>query len=427
VNDTPPSPRTRRSRARAGRRLSIGLIVAGQSTQAIAFGGIALFLPLIREDVDLTFSQAGTLAVASILPYALMQIPSGYLADRFGPRRLFVVGLLGTNAMSFAFALLTTYGGLIANQAASGVFRSMAFAPGLVLISAYFAEDRRSTAMGLYVAGGFSSNVLLSLLGPVLVGPLGWRVLFMLFSTVALLTVGAYWLLSDERTVRTASPPELAALFALFRHPVLWLAGVVQFVRLALVQAVRFWLPTFLVVDRGFSLQVAGVVVAIGAAVTAPANLIGGYVSDRLQRPLLVIGTSLAILAASFVMLVNVTSLGMTIAVIAVQSVFIQVYFGPLFEVPVRILGTERVGSINGVSNFFANVGGLTFAYTLGAVKDATGSFAGGFYALAVLAVIGLFTTWLLSRRADDGGVSRRRLRGWPPRRPATRPAASAG
>ena len=84
---------------RAGRKLSIGLIVACQSTQAIAFGVIALFLPLIREDIDLTFSQAGMLAVASTLTYAVMQIPSGYLADRFGPRRLFVVGLLGTNAI----------------------------------------------------------------------------------------------------------------------------------------------------------------------------------------------------------------------------------------------------------------------------------------------------------------------------------------
>ncbi len=390
---------------RAGRKLSIGLIVACQSSQAIAFGGIALFLPLIREDIDLTFSQAGMLAVASTLTYAVMQIPSGYLADRFGPRRLFVVGLLGTNAMSFLFALLSTYGGLLANQAASGVFRSMAFAPGLVLISAYYAEDRRSTAMGLYVAGGFSSNVLLSLLGPVLVGPLGWRGLFMLFSGVALVTVVAYWQLSDEQTASTATPPRLSALFELFRHPVLWLAGVVQFVRLALVQGVRFWLPTFLVVDRGFSLQVAGLVVAIGAAVTAPSNLIGGYVSDRLQRPLLVIGTSLAILAATFVVLVNVTSLGMTIAVIALQSVFIQVYFGPLFEVPVRLLGAERVGSINGISNFFANVGGLTFAYTLGAVKDATGSFAWGFYSLAALCVIGLFATWLLYRRARREGV----------------------
>ncbi len=58
-------------------RLAVALIVACQSTQALAFGGIALFLPLIRSDVGLTFAQAGTLASASTLVYAVMQVPSG--------------------------------------------------------------------------------------------------------------------------------------------------------------------------------------------------------------------------------------------------------------------------------------------------------------------------------------------------------------
>jgi ACS family D-galactonate transporter-like MFS transporter len=48
-----------------------------QSGQSLVYGGIALFLPLIREDLGLTFAQAGTLAAASSLVYAFMQIPSG--------------------------------------------------------------------------------------------------------------------------------------------------------------------------------------------------------------------------------------------------------------------------------------------------------------------------------------------------------------
>ena len=385
--------------ARAGRKLTIGLIVACQSTQALAFGGIALFLPLIREDIGISFSQAGTLAVASTLTYALMQIPSGFLADRFGARRLFVIGLLGTNAMSMMFAVLVTYEWLLVNQAISGVFRSLVFAPGLVLITSYFAPDRQATAMGLYVAGGFSSNIVLSLLGPVLVGPLGWRLLFIISSAIAIATVLIYWRIGEPAPRATGKGPlELAALLQLVRHPVLWAAGVVQFVRLALVQSVRFWLPTFLVVDRGFSLQVAGLVVAVGAAATAPANFIGGYVSDRLQRPLLVVATSLAVLSTTCVLLVTVPSLPLIVAVVAVQSVFIQVYFGPLFEVPIRYLGTRSAGSISGFSNFCANLGGLTFAYTLGAVKDATDSFAIGFYSLAGMCAVALLATWYLAR-----------------------------
>ena len=395
----------------AGRRISIALIVLCQSTQGLAFGAIALFLPLIREDIGLTFSQAGTLAVASTLTYALMQIPSGYLADRFGPRRLFIWGLLGTNAMSLMFAVLVRYEALLINQAISGVFRSLVFAPGLVLISTHFAADRRATAMGLYVAGGFSSNIALSLLGPALVGPLGWRTLFVASSVIALGTVLVY------RQVGDPGPPSagkgsvaLQELLPLLREPVLWIAGVVQFVRLAAVRAVQFWLPTYLVADRGFTLRTAGFAVALAAAVTAPSNFLGGYVSDRLQRPLLIIGTSLAILAATFVLLVNVATLPLVLTVIAVQAVFIQVYFGPLFEVPIRFLGPRSAGTISGFSNFCANLGGLTFAYTLGAVKDATGSFAAGFYSLAALCLVGLVATAFLTRLRppeDEPGAPR--------------------
>jgi MFS transporter, ACS family, D-galactonate transporter len=127
---------------------------------------------------------------------------------------------------------------------------------------------------------------------------------------------------------------------------------------------------------------------------------VGGYVSDRLQRPLLVIGTSLAALGASCILLVTVDGVAMILLVVAVQSVFIQVYFGPLFEVPIRLLGSESAGSINGFSNFCANVGGLTFAYAFGAVKDTTGSFEVGFFALAGMCAVALSATWMLSRMA---------------------------
>jgi ACS family D-galactonate transporter-like MFS transporter len=98
--------------------LIIGLC---QSTQALLVGGIALFLPLIREDLGISFTGAGTLAAASTFIYALMQIPSGFLADRIRPRRLFIVGLAGTNAFAPSFALLHEYWVLLANQALSWV------------------------------------------------------------------------------------------------------------------------------------------------------------------------------------------------------------------------------------------------------------------------------------------------------------------
>ncbi|MPZ59870.1 MAG: MFS transporter [Propionibacteriales bacterium] len=384
------------------RRVSIALIVVAQSTQGLAFGGIALFLPLIRDDIAMTFSQAGSLAVAASLIYSFMQIPSGYLADRFGAKRLFLLGLLGLNAVSLLLAVIDTYELLVVNQLVSGFFRSLVFAPGLVLITAHFRPDRRASAMGLYIAGGFSSNIVLNLLGPVLVDPLGWRALFVIFSAAGIGFSLLYWKIGGPGPVphSKANRPRVRELVRLLRYRVMWLTGVVQFVRLGVTQGLRFWLPSYIVLEKGFPLEIAGLVVAIGSAVTAPSNYVGGYISDRLQRPLLIVGTSLSVLAVTFVLLVVADDLLVIIAVVAVQSLFIQAYFGPLFEIPLRELGSKAAGTVTGFGNFWANIGALVFSYLIGVSKDQTGSFDLGFYSLGAACLVALVATVALTRLA---------------------------
>ena len=379
--------------------LTVVLLVVCQSQQMLATGGISLFLPLIRQDARLDFAQGGTLAAASTLVYALMQIPVGYMADRFGARRLFVVGLIGTSVLSLTFALIHVYWLLVLNQAVSGFFRALLFAPGLVLISALFPPNRRAMALGLYVAGGSSSNVLLNLVGPVLVGPLGWRTLFIVFSLVGLVIAVLYWRFGYQGVRRVRGTPlSLRDLVGLFRYPAMWLIAGIQYVRLVVAIGLQFWLPTFVVVEKGYSLQVAGLVVALGAAVSAPSNFLGGYLSDRLRNPLLIIGVALAMLALTTVLLVRVESLWLLLAVSALNGVFVQLYFGPLFNVPIEMFGPEMAGLTSGFGNFFANLGGFSMAYALGAVKDATGSFDIGLYVIAGLCLVALFCTLLLAR-----------------------------
>lgn len=380
------------------RVLDAALIVLCQSTQALAYGGIGLFLPLIRRDIGFTFTQAGTLAGAMTLVYACMQIPSGYLSDRLGAKRLFITGLVGTNVLAFTLAQLHQYWLVVANQMLAGFFRSLVFAPGLLLISAVFPKHRRATAMGLYVAGGFSSNVFLNALGPFLVGPFGWRVLFMAFSVGGFALLALYWRLGPPGP-RGAGRDQISPrqALSLLRMPLMWLVGGIQYIRLAVVTGLAFWLPT-IVIDKGYSLQVAGLMVALSAALTVPSNFLGGYISDRLGRPLIVIGASLGVLCMTTLLLARVDELVALAGVIALNGFFVQFYFGPLFAVPINVLGPKTAGLASGFGNFFANVGGFTFAYAMGAVRDATGSFSDAMYALSVLCLFGVLLTLGASR-----------------------------
>ena len=386
--------------ARRDRRTTVMLVVVCQLVHALTLGGIALFLPLIREDLQISFSQAGILSVAATLSYAAGQIPAGYFADRLGAKWLFFAGLLGWSIFALALALTQAFWVAVASLFVAGAFRALIFAPGLKLLTSWFPRERRATAISVFMVGSFCGTIVLALAGPLLAARFGWRATFICFALVGIATALVYGAFARDkpRGRETAPHPGMGETLRLFSHKVLWICSALQVIRFSIVTAFNFWLPSLLLADRGFSLQSAGAVVAMSAALSAPSNALGGYVSDRLRNPPLVIGGSLAILACTCVLLVTVESVPALLLAIAVSAVFVQFYFGPLFYVPVEVLGQRNAGAVTGFSNLFANFGGLVSAYGLGVVKDAHGSFTWGFIGLGVLCLAGVALSALLAR-----------------------------
>lgn len=374
-------------------------VVLSMLAHMLTFTGLALFLPLIREDMQLSFTQGGVLSAAATLSYALGQMPAGFLADRFGAKRLFFVGLLGWSVMSVAFGLIHSFWLAVANQLVAGLFRALLFAPGLALLASSFGPERRATAMSFFWVGCFCGNIVLALLGPILAAQFGWRSAYMFFAALGVVAVFGYFLSPPQAGVHgTGRRFAIADALQLLQHGILWICAALQFVRFAVATAFNFWLPSLLVSDRGFSLQAAGFAVAMGSALTALGNPLGGYVSDRMRNPSLVIGGSLAVLACTSALLVLVDSIPMVWVVIAVNSLFMGFYFGPLFQVPLEVLGTRAAGTATGFGNFFANVGGLLAAYALGVIKDHAGSFQWGFLGISVLCIAGVALSVVLAR-----------------------------
>ena len=400
---------TQTTHAAAG---TVTSVVLSQVVHFLTFGGIALLLPLIQKDFDITFSQAGMLSAAATLSYAMGQIPAGYLSDRFGPRRLFFAGLLGWSVLSLALAILHAYWAALLVLFLAGAFRAMIFAPGLALLASWFPRERRATAMSLFLVGSYSGTIVLALTGPALAQHVGWRWAFGLFSALGIAAAFGFWKCAREKS----EPPSAGRFRALsarvvFRQKIVWVCNALQFIRFSVVVAFNFWLPSLLLADRGFALPSVGLIVAMSAAFSAPANALGGYVSDRIGNPPLVIGASLAVLACMCVLLVTVQSTAALLIVIAVSSIFLQFYFGPLFLVPVEVLGARTTGTVTGFGNLCANLGGLITAYVLGVVKDTAGSFTWGFFGMAGLCITGVILSALLARMRTRALAARQRER----------------
>jgi nitrate/nitrite transporter NarK len=127
-------------------------------------------------------------------------------------------------------------------------------------------------------------------------------------------------------------------------------------------------------------------------------NMLGGYLSDRLQQPTVIMAISLIFLAITTAALIPVGWGVRLIALILINAMFVQFYFGPIFALPVERYGARMMGTLSGFANFLANLGSFSFTYLLGALKDRTGYFGSGFYALTGASVVGLALTFWLER-----------------------------
>lgn len=264
----------------------------------------------------------------------------------------------------------------------------------------WFPPHRRSTATTLPTVGVGIGFLAVNLLFPLIVNQFDtWRLPFILFGLAGIsFAFGLFFLGKDTLYQRTSVKFNLRIIREVFRYKQVWLCFSLQFIRFSIVQGIGYWLPSLLVVEKSFSLQTAGIVIALQAVINSPCNIFGAYLSDKYHKPITIIGISMVVLGITTGFMVTLNSMILIVAMVFVNAIFLQFYFGPLFTLAVEVLGPEKTGISNGVSNMFAIFGGLITTYLMGFLKDSTGSFAWGFYSVCIMSGFGLILTFVLAK-----------------------------
>jgi predicted MFS family arabinose efflux permease len=161
----------------------------------------ALLLPAMRTELDLNYSQAGSLSTANALGYLVGGLLCARYAPRFGNRRLFTFGMIATVLALVGSGCAERYVGQLALRALAGASSAMIFICGAVLASNLFADrpERASSAIAVYF-GGAGVGIVLSGLGvPWLLEAMGeraWR--------TAWLAIGGLSVLFGAASIRAA-------------------------------------------------------------------------------------------------------------------------------------------------------------------------------------------------------------------------------
>ena len=257
-------------------------------------------LPMIRNDLNLSYTQAGFVLSAFSVTSGISQLPAGWLADRFGVRMAVLIGISGVAVAGLMIGLSHSYVALIAFLVLAAILGGGYHPAASAAVSASVSPENRGKALGIHLIGGSSAFWVVPLLAAPIAVAWEWRSSFVVLSIPAMILGIALYILIGRRTqVQRAEPQNdnngLPALPARIQWRKLAPFLLMSVATGTMVQSVSGYLSLFAVDYLGVSEATAARLIAVTPLVGLFAAPMGGYLSDRFGSvPVLIVVSCLA-------------------------------------------------------------------------------------------------------------------------------------
>jgi EmrB/QacA subfamily drug resistance transporter len=388
-------------------------------------------LPVIKRDLGSSLQDLEWVVNAYTLTFAVLLLTGAALGDRFGRRRLFVIGLAIFTAGSAAAALSPTSGVLIAARAVQGLGGAIVIPLTLTILSAAVSPQRRALALGAWGGIGGLAIAVGPLVGGAIAQGVNWHWIFWLNVPVGIVAVvlaflrlqetrgpegrldlvglglasggllGLVWAVIHGNDQGWTDPQILGAfvlgavllvLFAawerrtsapmlplhMFRSRAFAAANAVSLLMYFGMFGSIFLLSQFFQVVQGLNPFEAGLRVLPWTAMPAFVAPIAGLLAGRIgSRPILVPG--LALMAIGLAWLAAVSSptaaYAAFVPAFVVSGVGMGMFFAPIANVVLSAVRPEEEGKASGANNAIREVGGVFGVAVLASIFSANGSY----------------------------------------------------
>ena len=379
---------------------------------------IATAATSIREDLHLSAVQMGWIFSTFTLAYAIFEIPSGWLGDTIGPRRVLTRIVLWWSAFTMATGAAWSYVSLLVFRFLFGAGEAGAFPNASRSFSQWFPTAERGRAHGIIFMGTRLGGALAPPLAIALITAVGWRASFWIFGSLGIFWAVLWWrwFRDDPRKHPSVNADELHVIeqgrggaithrefnWRLFLNANLLFICLTYFAFGYGLYFYLTWLQTYLREARGFSAGQASLLASIVLLSGAMASVIGGFWTDRwVDRYGLKIGrcgvASTALVGSGLILagaaiITNSLAAALLIALAAgIADLSISAAWAVCLDI-----GRESAGTVTGCMNTFANLGGAIAPVAMGYAVQWWGSWSTPLLITAVIYVAGGLTALLI-------------------------------
>ena len=372
---------------------------------------IALVDPEFESFFNLTNTDRGFVNSAFFWSYAALQIPAGWLVDRYGSKKPLMIGFAVWSVLTAATAFTTGFASLFAIRLLLGVGEAVIHPASMRWIRFNFPESRRGLAIGLFMSGSKFGPAIGAVLAAMLIESFGWQVMFMLVGFASLLWLVPFVLLvkrdqgsgpsATETTVAVASVP----MGKLLANPIIWGTVIGTFCYMYFVYFCLTWMPAYYSEAMGLTLGSSSLYTTFSFAGMAVVAIIGGFAADWfINRGAPAVNVRKAFTIAGFMMATTVligahaTSLNVALFFSVLSLSGLGLATANYWALTQTLIPGGAIGRIVGIQNTAASIAGIVSPILTGWMVDATGSYTAPMQAVGLFMGLGICTYLFLVR-----------------------------
>ena len=372
----------------------IALLVIGGIINYMDRNNLSIANTTIAKEFGLNALQMGLLLSAFSWPYAIANLPAGYLVDRFGPKKMFAWAAGLWSVVSMLSSLANSFGFLYAARVALGVAESPFFTSGLKVADKWFNKTERALPVSIVNTGSQIANAIAPPLLTFLMLTMSWRGMFLVIGALGIVialvwlrvyrdpTLKEQFIIKGEEFEEQLRPKEKPAGWGeLLTKKNTWFMVIGAFGIFYTVWVYLTWLPSYLQTARGFSLSQIGWLAGLPFLCGILGVLAGGIFSGKAiargvpvvrARKIPIVGGAL-LAAAAVLPVAYVENTALAIVLLSLGYFAAQVPIGVLWTLASDIAEPNQVASLGAIQNFGGFLGAAVAPIVTGLILDSTG------------------------------------------------------